>query len=78
MWSLYLGRPSSINFRDISISRPPKQVEQAEAKLWEYVPNAESDIGLGREKQQIYDPIDTCTDSNVSLCEMMKRLGCTL
>jgi len=72
MWSLYVGRPWGINIRDISIPRPPREQDKIKQKLWKANPEVAGD------ETGILDPIEACADSNVSLCEMMRRLSRTL
>ena len=72
MWSLYVGRPWGINIRDISISRPQREMDCSKHKTWQPEP-----IGVPskQEAPELHDPIEACSDSNVSLCEMMRRLS---
>jgi hypothetical protein len=53
-------------------------MDQTIGKLWEHHSKIGSEINIGSESQGIYDPINCCADSNVSLCEMMRRLSRTL
>lgn len=78
MWSLYVGRPWGINIRDISISRPPIEQDLETRKLWKYCHSVENGTELDHVKQYIHDPVEAYADSNVSLCEMMRRLSRTL
>jgi hypothetical protein len=78
MWSLYVGRPSGINIRDISISRPPRGKNGSKHKTWRPEPVMMNGISSIIEAPELYDPIEACADSNVSLCEMMRKLSKTL
>jgi len=78
MWSLYVGRPWGINIRDISIPRPPKEEDKVRHKLWKPHVDDGRRTGAKQETQGLLDPTETCTDSNISLCEMMRRLSRTL
>lgn len=76
MWSLYVGRPWGINIRDISIPRPSKEMDRLRKKIW--IPHSDAGERPHVEQEGLLDPIETCADSNVSLCEMMRRLSRTL
>jgi hypothetical protein len=75
MWSLYVGRPWGINIRDISISRPQRERDSTKHKTWRPEPTMKNDIPSKQETAELHDPIEACSDSNVSLCEMMRRLS---
>jgi hypothetical protein len=75
MWSLYVGRPWGINIRDISISRPPTSLDKIRNKVWKAYDD-EGGISDSRgDSPDLYDPVEACADSNVSLCAMMRRLS---
>jgi hypothetical protein len=75
MWSLYVGRPWGINIRDISISRPPIDLDRARNKVWKPYYDEMDATDSENEKPGLYDPVEACADSNVSLCAMMRRLS---
>ena len=75
MWSLYVGRPWGINIRDISISRPQRERDSSKHKTWRLEPTMKNGIPSRQEAPELHDPIEACSDSNVSLCEMMRRLS---
>jgi hypothetical protein len=76
MWSLYVGRPWGITLRDISVARPSEENSGGRRKFWKPVidPTDNADLIYGG----LRDPIDVCTDHNISLAEMMSRLSRTL
>ena len=77
MWSLYVGRPWGMNSRDISVSRPPREIDSIRKKLW-------TPYGNGREgpndanQLSLFDPVEACADANASLAEIMSRISRTL
>lgn len=76
MWSLYSGRPWSINIQDISISRPPKELDKMRSKRW--TPSSklvEGTTNVDQDNTGWYDPVEACADANVSLCMMMRQLS---
>lgn len=75
MWSLYVGRPWGINIRDISISRPPRERDGSKHKTWQPEPTLRNAVPSEKDPPKLYDPIEACADSNVSLCEMMRKLS---
>lgn len=75
MWSLYVGRPWGISIRDISVSRPVKELDALKAKLWHACSGNRSDEMPGPGNP---DPMEACTDANISLCVMMRRINRTL
>ncbi|EHK99394.1 putative Nitrogen assimilation transcription factor nit-4 [Glarea lozoyensis 74030] len=75
MWSLYVGRPWGINIRDISISRPPTGLDRVRNKIWKPYYDEMDAADSENEKPGLYDPVEACADSNVSLCAMMRRLS---
>ncbi|KAH8585501.1 fungal-specific transcription factor domain-containing protein [Bisporella sp. PMI_857] len=79
MWSLYVGRPWSIDIQDISISRPSKELDKARHMTWNpaaisFKPSPSPNDPINK----IYNPIEACTDANVSLCAVMRQLSKTL
>jgi hypothetical protein len=75
MWSLYVGRPWGINIRDISISRPAIELDKTSNKMWR---SYYDHIGVPDSVANppgLYDPVEACADSNISLCTMMRRLS---
>jgi hypothetical protein len=77
MWSLYVGRPWGINIRDISISRPQRAIDPVRRKGWSPYGNAQEPSNPTTQLNLI-DPVESCADANVSLCEMMRRISRTL
>jgi hypothetical protein len=75
MWSLYVGRPWGISIRDISVSRPIRELDALKGKMWQAYSGNRSDefADCGT-----LDPLEACTDANISLCEMMRRINRTL
>jgi hypothetical protein len=61
--------------RNISISRPPKENDQLRQRLWKPCYGGMDETCLG---PSLYDPVEACADSNISLCEMMRRISCTM
>ncbi|KFY66105.1 hypothetical protein V496_02197 [Pseudogymnoascus sp. VKM F-4515 (FW-2607)] len=79
MWSLYVGRPSSINIQDISISRPPQEHDRLRSKKWRPLRDSnEGKPGTHQEHEGWFNPIEACADANVSLCFMMRQLSQTI
>lgn len=78
MWSLYVGRPWGINIRDISISRPPKELDKTRNHLWKAYTDQSNTTTSGNQQKELYNPVEACADSNISLCAMMRRLSRTL
>lgn len=79
MWSLYVGRPSSINVQDISISRPSQEHDKLRSKKWSPLRDSnEGKPGTDQEVEGWFDPIEACADANVSLCYMMRQLSQTV
>ncbi|KFY09392.1 hypothetical protein V491_08223 [Pseudogymnoascus sp. VKM F-3775] len=79
MWSLYVGRPSSINVQDISISRPSQEHDKLRSKKWSPLRDSnEGKPGTDQELEGWFDPIEACADANVSLCYMMRQLSQTV
>lgn len=77
MWSLYVGRPWGINIQDISLSRPPKDMDVIISRIW--TPNSDAIERLpDQDMVRLFDPVDTCADANVSLCVMMRQLNMTV
>ncbi|ETS79826.1 hypothetical protein PFICI_07355 [Pestalotiopsis fici W106-1] len=74
MWSLYLGRPWGIGMRDITVSRPPTHLDESIGRSWSAFPA----IGNDMPKQEIFFPLESCTDANIILCEFMRRINTTL
>jgi hypothetical protein len=76
MWSLYVGRPWGISIRDISVSRPLKELDAVRRKLWKPYPinNGQSTV----PPEGLLDPLEACTDANITLCEFMRRINRTL
>jgi hypothetical protein len=73
-----MGRPGGINIKNIGVSRPVKGADGSGKKIeWS---------AYGRNKQfhqmgsymDLQNPIEACTDANISLCEMMRRINKTL
>jgi hypothetical protein len=75
MWSLYVGRPWGISIRDISVARPSRDLDRYRGKMWQAVSGNRSDEFAG---QGILDPLEACTNANITLCEMMRRINRTL
>ncbi|PMD54418.1 uncharacterized protein K444DRAFT_598015 [Hyaloscypha bicolor E] len=76
MWSLYVGRPWGISIRDISVSRPLKELDAVRRKLWKPYPinNGQSTV----PPEGLLDPLEACTDANITLCGFMRRINRTL
>ncbi|KAL5117988.1 hypothetical protein ACEQ8H_004133 [Pleosporales sp. CAS-2024a] len=72
MWSLYLGRPVSLN--ENSITTPPYVAKVTEQKYWQpYIDDCEDSIF-----PQLPDPIEELHRNNASLCAKMTRVRETL
>lgn len=79
MWSLYVGRPSSINIQDISISRPSQEQDRIRSKKWSPLRDStEGKPETDQEHEGWFNPIEACADANVSLCFMMRQLSQTV
>lgn len=79
MWSIYVGRPWSINIQDISISRPPEEMDRLRPIKW--TPSSDPTECISNVAQNdagVYDPVYACAGANVSLCEMMRRVSQTV
>jgi hypothetical protein len=79
MWSLYVGRPCGIGNQDISISRPPKELDKLRPKKW--TPSSdqtESTSNTAQGSPEYYDPVYACSDANVSLGAIMRQLSQTM
>ncbi|POS74199.1 hypothetical protein DHEL01_v207406 [Diaporthe helianthi] len=75
MWSMYVGRPWGISIRDISVSRPVKELDDIRRKMWKPCPLNDTKIQLSYTG--ILDPLESCTDANITLCEFMRRINRT-
>lgn len=72
MWSLYLGRPVSLN--ESFITTPPYVARVTEQKYWQpYIDDCEDSIF-----PQLPDPIEELHRNNASLCAKMTRVRETL
>lgn len=78
MWSLYMGRPWGISIRDISVSRPLKELDSVRQKMWSPTPPKVGDKSMMAFEGAILDPLEACTDANITLCEFMRRINRTL
>ena len=76
MWSLYVGRPWGISIRDISISRPLRELGFLKRKVW-YPYNSPSNLTKAVTEVRL-DPLETCTDANITLCVLMGQINRTL
>ena len=76
MWSLYVGRPWGINTEDISVSRPPKELDKVRSKKWKPPSDLPGSLFDAEQSfQETYDPVEACADANISLCAMMRQLS---
>jgi hypothetical protein len=78
MWSLYVGRPWGISIRDISVSRPLKELDPVRQKMWSPKPPTAGDGSVTAAGGGMLDPLEACTDANITLCEFMRRINRTL
>ncbi|KAL7946984.1 fungal-specific transcription factor domain-containing protein [Trichoderma barbatum] len=78
MWSLYMGRPWGISIRDISVSRPLKELDSVRQKMWSPTPPKVGDRSVMALEGAMLDPLEACTDANITLCEFMRRINRTL
>lgn len=76
MWSMYVGRPWGISIRDISVSRPVKELDDIRRKIWKPYPPIHFPTQL--PNGGLLDPLESCTDANITLCEFMRRINRTL
>ncbi|USP78019.1 putative nitrogen assimilation transcription factor nit-4 [Curvularia clavata] len=72
MWSLYLGRPVSLDEK--TITTPPYIATISEQKLWRPYIDDSADFGF----PALVDPIDELHRNNASLCAKMTRIRDTL
>lgn len=71
---MYVGRPWGMEVRNITVSRPTHQLDQG--KMWKPYPSA---VGYSTVPGDgITFPLESCTDANISLCEIMQRINATL
>lgn len=73
---MYVGRPWGISIRDISVSRPLKELDDIRRKIWKPYPLTNSNDRL--TNTGLLDPLESCTDANITLCEFMRRINRTL
>lgn len=74
MWSMYVGRPWGMEIRNITVPRPTDQL--GPGKMWKPYPGAVGHSAVPGEG--IFFPLESCTDANISLCEIMRRINATL
>ncbi|CAN9205833.1 unnamed protein product [Alternaria alternata] len=72
MWSLYLGRPVSLD--EHAITTPPCVAKVGEQKLWRPYIDEYADFGF----PALVDPIDELHRNNATLCAKMARIRDTL
>lgn len=73
---MYVGRPWGISIRDISVSRPMKELDDIRRKIWK--PYPPTSFPTQHPDGGILDPLESCTDANITLCEFMRRINRTL
>jgi hypothetical protein len=83
MWNCYVGRCwSGISIRDISISRPLRELDGIRRRMWKAYPlpseGAEGTAESQFQHQALLDPLEACTDAVITICELMRRVNRTL
>lgn len=71
---MYVGRPWGMEIRNITVPRPTDQLDPG--KMWKPYPSAVGHSSV--PEQGIFFPLESCTDANISLCEIMRRINATL
>lgn len=74
MWSMYVGRPWGMEIRNITVRRPTDELYPG--KMWKPYPAAVGHSSV--PVHGIFFPLESCTDANISLCEIMRRINATL
>lgn len=75
MWSFYVGRPSGLGVRTVSVLRPDGNMDQLKGRMWKPYPKpAESLI----PDEGLYFPREACTDATITLCQFMAKINSTL
>lgn len=76
MWSLYVGRPSGLGVRTISVERPDISLDEAKAKLW--VPYPRNSAPSVVPAEGLFFPAEAITDATITQCEFMAKINTTL
>lgn len=63
-----------MEIQNITVPRPTDQLDPG--KMWKPYPGAVGDSVVPGEG--ILFPLESCTDANISLCEIMRRINATL
>lgn len=71
---MYVGRPPGMEIRNITVPRTTNQLDLG--KMWKPYPAA---AGLSEVATEgVFFPLESCTDANISLCEIMRRINAEL
>ncbi|KAK1763981.1 fungal-specific transcription factor domain-containing protein, partial [Phialemonium atrogriseum] len=76
MWSVYVGRPWAAGVQYISTPRPPRDLDKVRMQTWNRYPAADSQSVPSGEG--VFNPLESCTDATISLCELMRKVNRTL
>lgn len=76
MWSLYVGRPSGLGVRTISVERPDSSLDAIKMRMWTPYPKTPQQCSL--PETGLFFPAEAITDATITQCEFMAKINSTL